>query len=319
MPTIRLMQESDLDEVRAIDAAAFDAWWKGYTGSIEASLPLRTYDNVLNALRCDPEGCFVATLNERVIGFIFSRTWGAVGFFGPFGILPEYHGLGLGQQLVRASLDYLCSQPRTLIGIETMPESPYNLGFYLKLGFRMHLPLLVMTKHLTGSGEPPASIVRWSTAREQRRETWLADLRTASNALHEGMDYSKEIISPALRHFGDTMIQTENGTAVGAASLWIAPVREVDSDRASIQILFMHPDHTDQASFKRLLTSVEGLAYQHGKRLVSIPVGTAHQRALQWLMAEGYQVERSLQRMVLEGSDQLAYADDAVDLVRMAG
>src|SRR5689334_6563028 len=96
---LRPMQDSDADAVREIDQAAFSEWWKQAKGP-NAYLPLRTEQNILISREKDPEGCFVAEDGDRPVGFIFSRTWGTVGWFGPFGVLPEYQSSGVGRRLI---------------------------------------------------------------------------------------------------------------------------------------------------------------------------------------------------------------------------
>ena len=48
-----------------------------------AEMPQRTRTAVRANREKDPGGCFVAEEDRRVVGFIFSRTWGSVGWFGP--------------------------------------------------------------------------------------------------------------------------------------------------------------------------------------------------------------------------------------------
>jgi len=99
---IRLMGERDAAAVRQVDALAFWAWAKEVKGE-RASMFRRTLTNILICREKDPEGCFVAEREGQVIGFIFSRTWGGVGWFGTFAILPEYQGQGIGKRLMAAS------------------------------------------------------------------------------------------------------------------------------------------------------------------------------------------------------------------------
>lgn len=133
MTIIRGMRRVDLDAVRSVEAAAFGAWRERLTGKKE-KLPQRTYVNVRALLEKDPEGCFVAEEDGRVVGLIFSRTWGSVGWFGTFSVLPDYQGRGIGQRLLAASMRYLRQSSASMIGLETMPDSPSNLGLYLKHG-----------------------------------------------------------------------------------------------------------------------------------------------------------------------------------------
>ena len=116
--TIRLMDENDADIVSNIDALAFGAWFRQVKGEA-AKLPQRKRIHILALLEKEPEGCFIAKEGDREVGFIFSRTWGSVGWFGTFAVLPEYQGSDIGKRLIAASLDYLRRDPKRVIGLET--------------------------------------------------------------------------------------------------------------------------------------------------------------------------------------------------------
>jgi predicted N-acetyltransferase YhbS len=89
MSKIRTMHEDDLGRVIEVEAAAFGAWYRQTYGG-ESGIPGRTRTNVRSCLVKDPAGCFVAKEDGRVVGFILSRTWGSVGWFGTFSVLPEW-------------------------------------------------------------------------------------------------------------------------------------------------------------------------------------------------------------------------------------
>ncbi len=150
MATIRLMREEDADAVRQVDAAAFGAWWRQLK-ACAAELPQRTRTNVLALREKDPEGCFVAEEDGRVVGLIFSRTWGGAGWFGTFAVLPEYQGRGVGKWLIAASLDYLRQtsnvRHQASVGKRLIAASLD----YLRRGFQARLPTLLLSKALEPS------------------------------------------------------------------------------------------------------------------------------------------------------------------------
>jgi len=149
MTTIRPMRQADLDAVRSVDAAAFNASRRQLTGR-QQPLPSRTRARVKSLLEKDPKGCFVAEEDRQVLGLIFSRSWGSGCWPGTLAVLPEHQGRGVGKLLLQASLRYLRRSPHRVIGLETMPDSPTNLGLYLKPGFRLSFPTLVLTKRWAG-------------------------------------------------------------------------------------------------------------------------------------------------------------------------
>jgi len=319
MVTIRPMREEDMDPVREVDRRAFGAWWRQLRGE-GTELPPRTRRNVLALREKDPEGCFVAEEDGRVVGLIFSRTWGGVGWFGTFAVLPEYQGRGIGKRLIGASLEYLRRDPERVIGLETMPESPYNLGLYLRQGFQVRLPTLLLGKDLEPSTGGDVGLPRWSSVDEDTRQRWLADLREATGRIHPRLDYTKEIVSTARHRLGETLVLTDGSRAIGLSTVWLTSSREGGGDEwAGVQVMALHPTHTDEETFRALLDATEALARAHGKRRLALPVNARHTWALERLLHWGYRVERVTVRMVLRGTGEGPSTDNYVDLSRWAG
>lgn len=319
MTIIRLMREEDVNAVRQVDAAAFGAWWKRLNGE-EAELPQRTRTNVLALLEKDLEGCFVAEEDGRVVGLIFSRTWGSVGWFGTFAVLPEYQGRGIGKRLITASLEYLRRDPERVIGLETMPESPYNLGLYLRQGFQVRFPTLLLSRILEQPAAASVDFPRWSSANARAQERWLADLREATGQIQPGLDYSKEIISTTRHSLGETLVLTDGEKAIGMSLVWLVGSREgLSEELASLQILALHPAHTDGETLHALIEATEALVRTYGKQRLTVPVNTRCAWAVDQLLEWGYRVERAMVRMVLREMYDEPSTDNRVDLSRWAG
>ena len=319
MSNIRTMQEDDLEPVIEVEAAAFGAWYRQTHGG-EGHLPRRTHTNVRSSLTKDPAGCFVAEEDDQLVGFILSRTWGSVGWFGTFSVLPEWQGQGIGRQLVAVSLGYLRQRPDRVIGLSTMPESPYNLGLYLKLGFQMRHLTLFLRKSLVGQPESPVELPRWSQATSVTQEHWLASLLEASGHIHPGLDYSKEIVVTAQYEQGETVVLTEGDQAVGMAVVWLTSARQGQETKVGTTlVLALDPAHTNADRFRALLAGTEAMIRAHGLGEIIVPVNAQHTWALEQLLGWDYRVERAMQRMVLAGTDSGPAVDEHVNLVRWAG
>jgi len=321
MTIVREMREEDTDTVRAVEVSAFGAWWKQLKGE-SVELPQRTQTIVRANRQKDPGGCFVAEEEGRVVGFVFSRTWGSVGWFGTFSVLPEYQGRGIGKQLIAASVDYLrrAPQPGRVIGLETMPDSLYNLGLYLRLGFRARFLTFLLGKTLERSVAGDVDLPRWSVANAETQERWLADLRRATGQIQPGLDYSKEIISTARHNLGQTLVLTEGATVIGSSTVWLESAREgMDDEWATVQVLALHPAHTNVETFRALVEASEELARARGKQRLAMPVNACHTWALEQLLRGGYRIERALVRMVLQGTDEGQSVNSHVNCSRWAG
>lgn len=313
------MTPGDADAVRRVEAAAFGAWLKE-ARSRDEDLPPRTRTNVLALREKDPDGCFVAEHDGRVVGLIFSRTWGSVGWFGTFAVQPELQGRGIGKQLISASLDYLRRRPGRMIGLETMPGSPGNLGLYLKRGFHPRFLTIHLRKPLGPSMDDDVVLPRWSRADDETRDRWLAELREATDRIRPDLDYSKEIISTSKHRLGDTLFLIEDSRAVGACTVMLVGIREgPEEEKAPACPLILHPAHTNEEAFRSLLRAAGALAHAAGKQEIMIPVNARHTWALGQVLRSGYRVNRALVRMVLPGTDTGVRTDNLVDLSRWAG
>jgi len=72
----------------------------------------------------------------KVLKVNFIHIWGSFAWFGPFGVHPEYQGKGIGKVLINHTIKILKVDYKvSTIGLNTMPESQYNVGFYMSLGF----------------------------------------------------------------------------------------------------------------------------------------------------------------------------------------
>ena len=317
--TIRLMCKDDVDVVRSIEAAAFSALWKHLKGE-EVDLPWRTRRHILALREKEPEGCFIAEDGGRGVGFIFSRTWGGVGWFGTFAVLPGYQGLGFGKRLIGASVEYLRRDPERVIGLETIPENPYNLGLYLKQGFEPRFLTLILSKDLFQADGNKLDISCWSQGNEETKAGWLADLREASSRIYPHLDYSKEIISTAQCDFGETLVLAKDSKAIGMSVVWLVSGRQAwNEELATIQILALHPARADAENFHALINASEVLACTHGKQKLMLSVNGRHVWALNRLLTWGYRVDRAMVRMVLKGTDGGPSTDSFVNIARWAG
>lgn len=91
------------------------------------------------------------------------------------------------------------------------------------------------------------------------------------------------------------------------------------AERAGVSVLAVHPDYTDDDTFRALLDATEALAQAHDKRKVAMVVNSRHTWTLERLLRWGYRVERMAVHMVLKGTDNGPSTDDWVDLSRWAG
>jgi GNAT superfamily N-acetyltransferase len=116
------MEEEHLEELVKIDEITFKRFKP------------RSIAN-LNALRLsDPNGCFIVTDEQNIVGYNYSKKIGCEGYIGPLGIIPDYQNKGLGKALIQKSIQYLRKECK-VIGLEVLPENGNIIGLYQKRGF----------------------------------------------------------------------------------------------------------------------------------------------------------------------------------------
>src|SRR5438094_491412 len=71
----------------------------------------------------------------HVVAFNIAHRSGAEGWMGPLAVRPDRQGAGVGKTIVRTVLDWLLEQDVATLGLETMPRTVENIGFYARLGF----------------------------------------------------------------------------------------------------------------------------------------------------------------------------------------
>src|SRR5438045_2936282 len=72
---------------------------------------------------------------DRIIAFNMVHRSGSEGWMGPLAVRTEFQGNGTGKEIVARGVEWLRSQDVSIIGLETMPRTMDNIGFYSRLGF----------------------------------------------------------------------------------------------------------------------------------------------------------------------------------------
>ena len=80
----------------------------------------------------EPNGCFVAVVNRKRVGHVFSISYGKVGWIGLLIVNRKHRRMGIGTLLMRRAINYLQN-----LGVETVKLEAVSeiAGLYRKLGF----------------------------------------------------------------------------------------------------------------------------------------------------------------------------------------
>jgi GNAT superfamily N-acetyltransferase len=234
----------------------------------------------------------------RLVAFNVAHRCGCEGWMGPLAVRVDRQGSGIGKTIVRAATDWLLDRGVTTLGLETMPRTVENIGFYAHLGFVPGHLTVTMTRELAvrrRGGAVPALLSRLSPA--ARGET-VAAIRGLSDALASGYDFTREIELTGELGLGDTAL-VSGPRGLEAMALWHSA--SLAAERTSDELRVLKLAARDTAAFESVLTAIEASATHAGLRRVAIRCQSRFDQAFRALIARGYQVRWTDLRMHLDG------------------
>lgn len=239
-----------------------------------------------------------------VAAFNMVHRSGVEGWMGPLAVRPDRQGQGLGGTIVRAAIGWLEERGARVVGLETMPRTIDNIGFYSRLGFRPGHLTVSMTREIetapAGAGE------RLSRG---PRESGLRACCALTAELAPGVDFTRELLLTLEHGLGDVTMVVEGGGLTGFALWHSAPLAEGrPRDEARVLKLVAR----DLVTFRRLVRAVEADAAEARARRLAIRCQTAYRDAYAALVDAGYRVHWTDLRMTLDGKAERAARGDGV-------
>lgn len=230
-----------------------------------------------------------------IVAFNIAHFSGAEGWMGPLAVRPEWQGSGLGKTIVRAGMDWLKSRGATVIGLETMPRTMDNIGFYSALGF---LPTrLTMTLTVDAAAvEAPATLLGRTSA--VVRDELIEACRRLTQGQIAGYDYTREITLTADLGLGDTIVLERAGNVAGFALFHSAPLVEGRS-REELRVLKLVLEREDDIETLARLLAVA--ARRTATRRVAMRVQGEYLGAYARLIRMGARVRWTDLRMTAAG------------------
>ncbi len=290
MALIRLMRAEDADAVRQVDVRAFSPYARRFGSGPN---PPRTRENVLACRALNPAGCFVAE-EGALVGYIFSRVWGSLGWIGVFGVDLERQGRGLGRQLLHAAIGSLRAAGCTTIGLETMPENSYNVGFYARGGLRPAYATLALEKPVRAPLQMPTTGLL-----SELGEPALRAVSEVSGSAIPGLDYAVEAENARRFAWGETLL-------IGWPQPWAVAVVRTASKRegmaqwpADVAALAVRAGARERVG--EALDSVEAFAASRGLATLRVTVNSADFSTLSTILARGYRVVLVALRLMVQG------------------
>jgi GNAT superfamily N-acetyltransferase len=231
-----------------------------------------------------------------IAAFNLAHLCGREGWMGPLAVRTDRQGGGVGKAVVGAAADWLIDHGAHTVGLETMPRTVDNIGFYSGLGFRPGHLTVTLTLD-TGTRRLPAPALL-SAETEDRQHAGVTAVRGLVEELASGYDCSREILLTAEMKLGDTVLLWGDAGLDGFALWHSAPLAE-GREADELRVLKLAARSTE--AFAGVVSAVEAAASRAGIRRVAIRCQSAYANAYQSLVARGYQVRWTDLRMCLTG------------------
>jgi GNAT superfamily N-acetyltransferase len=158
----------------------------------------------------------------EIAAFNVAHRSGGEGWMGPLAVRPDLQGRGLGKTIVRAGIEWLRRSGACVIGLETMPRTIDNIGFYSSLGFVAGRLTVTFTLESVAA-EPVDRLGRYGVS---ERESLVAECARLTNAHQPGYDFTREIELTSTLGLGDTVLLRDGTELVGFALCHSAPLVE---------------------------------------------------------------------------------------------
>ena len=235
----------------------------------------------------------------HIAAFNMVHRSGSEGWMGPLAVRTEYQGTGLGKEIVTRGIEWLQQSGSEVIGLETMPRTMDNIGFYSRLGFNPGRLTLTMTLD-AALAERPASLLARRSAQE--KETTMGECRALLDSLSPGYDYTREIQLTDELSLGDTVtLRSADGKLEGFALAHTVPLVEGRA-REELRVLKLVLAREDL--FTDMARSLCDFARRSGTRRVALRVQGEYQTTYRRLVQMGARVRWTDLRMALTGHEE---------------
>ena len=246
------------------------------------------------------------TASGEIAAFNIAHQSGAEGWMGPLAVRPDQQAQGLGKAVVRAGVDWLRERGARVIGLETMPRTMDNVGFYSALGFVPGRLTITVTLDAAPAAEPPVLLGRLPAA---ERAAAVEQCRALTDAQLSGYDFTREIEITDDLSLGDTVLLRERGEVVGFALCHTVPLVE---GRAREELRVLKLVLRREAQLEPLARALTDYARRSGARRVAFRVQGEYAGAYRRLIEMGGRVRWTDLRMTVEGHAEAAARDGIV-------
>ena len=288
-----------LEDVAAMNGVFSDAFTERYRrdGMVGVRVPALNPAVWRYAVEDAAEGAMLWR-DERgeVIAFNIAHLSGTEGWMGPLAVRPDAQGSGLGKEIVRAGVTWLRERGAHVIGLETMPRTMDNIGFYSSLGFVPGRLTVTLTVDAAPSDRTVLLLGRLSA---MEREVVIEECRALTHELLPGSDFTREIELTERLTLGDTvLLRDADGSLAGFALCHSVPLVE-GRVREELRVLKLVLRRPDDAAL--LMRQVADFARRTGTRRAAVRIQGEYEQFYTALVAMRARVRWTDLRMTYAG------------------
>lgn len=311
---IRKMELKDIEEIKEIDSLCFKIDTK------------RTTEGIRGYIQASNNSSIVYEIDDKVVGFNFIHIWGAFGWFGPLGVHPDYKNKGIGKALVNETIRILEEDYKvSTIGLNTMPESQYNVGFYMGLDFTPLKLSLGLKKEITSLAVKryvslnKINVNEIDISNEKSYLTIEENLKYLSNGICRNFDLTSELRLVREEAFGTIITLETNERIHGIVMCYTKAIRGVLSKNLQIKLAVID-NHID---YKEALDVTMDFCTKYAQEInyesISIDCNTYNSEICKYLMVKHkFEIEK-IQVMMLMGEINPFESEKILLLTRLAG
>jgi GNAT superfamily N-acetyltransferase len=241
-----------------------------------------------------------------LVAFNMVHRSGHEGWMGPIAVRPDRQGGGVGRAAVQAGIDWLRAQGAAVIGLETMPRTVDNIGFYSRLGLvPAHLTVTMVRDAVRQPVRDTERLSRGSTG------PLVKECATLARRVAPGTDFTAQVLLTLELAAGDVTLVREGGELSGFA-LWHSLPLAAGRPRDELRVLKLVA--RDLRALEALVEGLQADAVGERLRRVAIRCQTAHTGAYLRLVARGFRVHWTDLRMTLPTHAEVAPAGEGVVL-----
>lgn len=232
---------------------------------------------------------------DEPVAFNICHLSGTEGWMGPLAVDPAYQGHGLGKTVVSTATEWLMHRAARVIGLETMPRTVDNIGFYSGLGYLPGRLTLTITLDAAYADHRATQLGRLT---ERERSDLTEQCARLSSELAPGYDFTREIELTHGLGLGDTLVLERGGEVSGFAVSHTAPL--VDGrTREELRVLKLVA--RTEADVEELVTQLADYARRSSVRRIALRLQSDYSALYGRLISRGARVRWTDLRMTYSG------------------